>query len=141
MKKSSFFAHIASLIFSLCCDCAWAMDAAQQQAGWAKSAQSQDAAFKPSAMRGKALYEYAFNKHADMASCVACHTADPRAQGKHAITSKSIAPLSPLANPERFADAVKTEKWFKRNCTDVAGRECSAAEKADFVEFLTKGLK
>ena len=141
MKKANFFMHIACLLPSLCCASAWAMDAAQQQASWIKSAQSQDAAFKPSATRGKALYEHAFNKHADMASCVACHTADPRAQGKHAITGKSIAPLSPLANPERFADAAKTEKWFKRNCNDVAGRECSAAEKSDFVEFLTKGLR
>ena len=25
---------------------------------------------------------------------------------------------------ERFADAAKTEKWFRRNCNDVVGREC-----------------
>lgn len=141
MKNSHFFSCNVCLWLSLCCSPLWAMDAAQQQAGWTKSAQLQDAAFQPSAARGKTLYVHAFNKHAEMSSCVACHTSDPRSQGKHAITGKSIAPLSPLTNPERFADAAKTEKWFKRNCNDVAGRECSAAEKADFVEYLTKGLK
>lgn len=30
------------------------------------------------------------------------------------------------------------EKWFRRNCTEVVGRECSAAEKADFIVFSTE---
>ena len=29
----------------------------------------------------------------------------------------------------------KTEKWFRRNCNDVIGRECSRAEKADMIEL------
>jgi hypothetical protein len=33
-------------------------------------------------------------------------------------------------------DATKTEKWFRRNCNDVMGRECSAAEKADVIAWL-----
>ena len=40
----------------------------------------------------------------------------------------------------RFTDPAKTEKWFRRNCTEVLGRECSAAEKADFIQFLAEGL-
>jgi hypothetical protein len=40
------------------------------------------------------------------------------------------------ANPDRFTDAAKTEKWFKRNCKEVTGAECTPAEKADFVAFL-----
>jgi cytochrome c553 len=114
---------------------------AEQQAQWGVAARAQDAGFAPSAARGKALYERPFNRSADMPNCVACHTANPNQQGKHAITGKSIAPMAPAANPERFADAAKTEKWFKRNCNDVIGRECTAAEKSDFVEFLVKGAK
>jgi Domain of unknown function (DUF1924) len=120
---------------------AHASSLAEQQAQWSVTARSTDAAYAPSASRGKALYERNFARNADMPSCAACHTADPRQAGKHAVTGKAILPLSPLANPDRFTDAAKTEKWFKRNCNDVAGRECTAAEKADFVEFLVKGLK
>ena len=57
--------------------------------------------------------------------------------GRHAGTGKSIAALAPAFNPERFTDPAKVEKWFKRNCHDVLGRECSAAEKADVMAWLT----
>jgi mono/diheme cytochrome c family protein len=69
-------------------------------------------------------------------SCSSCHGALPVAAGRHAATGKDIAPLAPAANPMRFADAQKTEKWFRRNCKDVLGRECSAAEKADVLAWL-----
>ena len=36
----------------------------------------------------------------------------------------------------RKTDAAKTEKWFRRNCNDVVGRECSAGEKADVLSWL-----
>jgi cytochrome c553 len=113
----------------------------EQQAQWNVTARAAEPGFAPSAARGKALYERSFNRSAEMPNCVACHTANPTQQGKHAVTGKSIAPMAPSANPERFADAAKTEKWFKRNCNDVVGRECTAAEKSDFVEFLVKGAK
>jgi cytochrome c peroxidase len=113
----------------------------EQQAQWGIAARAMDPAYAPSAMRGKALYERAFSRSAEMPNCAACHTANPTQQGKHAITGKSIAPMAPAANPERFTDAAKTEKWFKRNCNDVIGRECTVAEKSDFLEFLVKGVK
>jgi cytochrome c peroxidase len=69
-------------------------------------------------------------------SCASCHGALPTQAGKHAATSKPIAPLAPAFNPERFADPAKTEKWFRRNCNDVMGRECTAAEKADVLTWL-----
>jgi cytochrome c553 len=69
-------------------------------------------------------------------SCASCHGAVPTRTEKHAATGKSIAPLAPAFNPERFTDAAKTEKWFRRNCNDVAGRECTAAEKADVLSWL-----
>jgi hypothetical protein len=85
-----------------------------------------------SAERGKSLY---FNQPADW-SCSTCHTNDPRSGGRHAVTSKPIKPLSPLANPARFSDAAKVEKWFKRNCKDVLKRECTLVEKGDLLTFL-----
>ena len=86
-----------------------------------------------SADRGRALYE---RKGKDW-SCSSCHTADPRQAGEHAVTSKAIRPLAPSANPERFTDAAKVEKWFRRNCRDVLGRECTPLEKGDFITWLT----
>jgi len=69
-------------------------------------------------------------------SCASCHGAVPTQAGKHAATGKSIAPLAPAFNPERFTDPAKTEKWFRRNCKDVLDRECSAAEKAHVLSWL-----
>ena len=69
-------------------------------------------------------------------SCTSCHGSVPNQSGKHAATGKSIAPLAPAFNPERFTDSAKAEKWFRRNCNDVAGRECTAAEKADVLSWL-----
>jgi hypothetical protein len=56
--------------------------------------------------------------------------------GRHVVTGKAIAPLAPAFNAERFSDAAKSEKWFRRNCGDVVGRECSASEKADLLAWL-----
>lgn len=75
-------------------------------------------------------------KHGGNWSCATCHTPDPLATGHHASTGKGIAPLAPAANPQRFTDAAKVEKWFRRNCNDVLARECSPAEKGDIVAYL-----
>lgn len=69
-------------------------------------------------------------------SCASCHGVTPVQAGKHAATGKAIGALAPAANAERFTDAAKTEKWFRRNCNDVLGRECTAAEKADVLAWL-----
>ncbi len=69
-------------------------------------------------------------------SCASCHGVTPVQAGRHAGTGKAIAALAPSANAERFTDAAKTEKWFRRNCNDVLGRECTAAEKADVLAWL-----
>jgi cytochrome c peroxidase len=76
------------------------------------------------------------SKHGKDWSCSTCHTAKPTVEGKHASTAKVIAPMAPAVNPQRFTDAAKTEKWFRRNCNDVVGRECSPAEKADVLSWL-----
>jgi hypothetical protein len=86
-----------------------------------------------SATRGKAFYE---SKHGSDWSCSTCHTDNPAAQGKHAKTEKPIKPIAPSANPERFTDMKKVEKWFKRNCNDVLDRVCTPQEKGDFLTYL-----
>ena len=86
-----------------------------------------------SAARGQ---EFFTSKHGKDWSCSSCHTSNPTSEGKHAATGKLISPLAPAANAERFTDTAKTEKWFRRNCNDVVGRECSAAEKADVMAWL-----
>ena len=97
------------------------------------AAAAQSAAYSgPSASRGSDF----FHARGKEWSCASCHTADPRQPGRHAVTGKSIRPLAPAANPERFSSREKAEKWFKRNCNDTLGRECTSAEKADFVAYL-----
>jgi cytochrome c peroxidase len=87
----------------------------------------------PSAERGRQLF---VNQHGREWSCASCHGATPTKTGQHAGTGKPIAPLAPAFNAERFADGPKTEKWFRRNCNDVMGRQCSAGEKADVLAWL-----
>ncbi len=76
------------------------------------------------------------SKSANDWSCATCHTDKPTQSGKHAKTDKLIEPLAPAANPQRFTDAAKVDKWFRRNCNDVLGRVCTAQEKADVLAWL-----
>ena len=96
-------------------------------------AYAQAAAARPEAARGQRLFSA---NHGREWSCASCHGAAPTRGGRHAGTGKPIAPLAPAANAERFTDAAKAEKWFRRNCNDVLGRECSAQEKADLLAWL-----
>jgi hypothetical protein len=102
-------------------------------------AAAEGATFQVSAQRGAVFYARRFGVSDKMPGCAACHMEHPTQDGRHAVTGKSIKPLSPSANPERFTDAAKVEKWFKRNCKEVVGRECSAGEKADFIAYVTEG--
>lgn len=86
-----------------------------------------------SAARGEQFFK---TTHGKDWSCATCHGARPISDGKHTVTGKLITPLAPVANASRFTDQAKTEKWFKRNCNDVLGRECTAAEKGDVLEYL-----
>ncbi len=92
--------------------------------------------FTVDAERGKALFQRRFALNDPMPACTSCHGDDPRQTGRHAVTGKRIDPLAPVANPQRFQDLEHTEKWFRRNCRDVMGRECTAAEKADVIAYL-----
>jgi mono/diheme cytochrome c family protein len=94
-------------------------------------AQQAGAATDPA--RGQALFTH--NQGREW-SCSSCHGARPVQPGQHAATAKPIAALAPAANAQRFTDPAKVEKWFRRNCNDVLGRECSAGEKADVLGWL-----
>ena len=92
----------------------------------------------PSAKRGETLFRQRFTHNDKMPACSSCDTDSPLNAGQHAITGKSIRPLAVAANPERFADPAKVEKWFGRNCKEVVGRACAASEKADFVAYMSE---
>ena len=101
---------------------------AELQAGYTAQAGSAAAA-----ARGQQFFTAT---HGREWSCASCHGPLPTQAGKHASTGKAIGALAPAFNPQRFTDPAKVEKWFRRNCNDVAGRECSAAEKADVLAWL-----
>lgn len=69
-------------------------------------------------------------------SCATCHSPNPLAPGKHSSTGKVLKPLAPAANPQSLTDTARMDKWFRRNCNEVVGRECSAQEKANVIAYL-----
>jgi len=85
------------------------------------------------AAQGKAFFG---SQHGGDWSCASCHGTPPTAQGKHASTGKTIAPLAPAFNPQGFTDSARVDKWLRRNCKDVLSRECTATEKADVLAYL-----
>ncbi len=97
------------------------------------AAYTAEAGAAASAVRGEAFFT---SRHGREWACASCHGAKPVQDGKHAATGKVIGPLAPAFNPQRFTDAGKADKWFRRNCQDVVGRTCTAAEKADVLAWL-----
>lgn len=110
-----------------------APDARAADAPSLKAGYTAQAGAPADAARGQRLFT---TPHGGQWSCASCHNAVPTQPGTHASTGKPIAALAPAFNPERFTDAAKAEKWFRRNCKDVLSRECSPAEKADVMAWL-----
>jgi len=103
-------------------------------AAFEKAARQADPGFKGfSAERGRQFFS---QTHDSDWSCASCHTDNPAAPGKHAKTGKSIQPLAPAGNAERFTTPAKVDKWFKRNCNDVLNRVCTPQEKGDVLIWL-----
>lgn len=103
-------------------------------AAYTQGAKTANPAFvRFSAERGQQFFT---QTHGKEWSCASCHTRNPAGAGKHAVTSKVIDPMAPAANPSRFTNVAKVEKWFKRNCNDVLGRACTAQEKGDVLAYL-----
>lgn len=135
MTKKTFI----TLLFLASANSAFAETPASLVSGYAAEAAKKSPGFAPSAKRGQSFFTNEWGVSQKMANCTTCHGKNLKVDGKHVVTEKRIAPFSPAANPERFTDLAKVEKWFKRNCTEVVGRECTAAEKADFIQFVTQG--
>jgi Domain of unknown function (DUF1924) len=103
----------------------------------AAQAKAADAAFTGfSTERGAQFYAA---KHAggkpETPSCTTCHNTSPHQPGKTRV-GKDIAPMAVSKTPDRYTDPEKVATWFRRNCTSVLGRECTAVEKGDFLTFM-----
>ncbi len=85
--------------------------------------------------RGEKFFNTNFGKDLGL-SCASCHGAVPTKGFKDAISDKQLEPLAPAFNNKRFTDRAKVEGWYRNNCMDVVGRECSAGEKADVLRWL-----
>jgi hypothetical protein len=91
-----------------------------------------------SAERGQAFHERSFaGGKAETAACTACHGPDPRRPGR-TPAGKAIDPVAVSAAPARYTDPAKVEKWFKRNCSEVLGRPCTALEKGDWLTYMSR---
>lgn len=109
-------------------------DQLARNASAAKAANPAFAGF--SAERGKTLHTRSFaGGKAETPACTSCHGKDTRAAGRNPA-GKAIDPVAVSASPSRYTDPAKVEKWFKRNCNEVLGRECSAQEKGDWLTFV-----
>ena len=130
--KQSFL--VLGLLFSINAFAATPPELLKQYEAQAKQENASFAGF--SAERGANFFK-AESTHSDgkKVSCATCHTADPRNQGK-TRANKVIEPMATIANPQRFTDAAKVEKWFGRNCKDVLERVCTAQEKGDYIQYL-----
>jgi cytochrome c peroxidase len=133
IMRNSFY--LLGLIFSMNAFAATSQELLKQYEVQAKQENTAFAGF--SAERGASFFK-AERTHSDgkKVSCATCHTSDPRKQGK-TRANKVIEPMATIANPQRFTDAAKVEKWFGRNCKDVLERACTAQEKGDYIQYLT----
>ena len=105
-----------------------------QYATAAKAASPAFAGF--SATRGKTLHTQTFSGgKPDTPACTSCHGQDRRGSGR-TTAGKTIEAMAASISPTRYTDPAKVEKWFKRNCNEVLGRECSAQEKGDWLSFM-----
>ena len=91
-----------------------------------------------SAARGETLHitRYAGGK-ADTPACTSCHGDNSRTAGR-TRSGKTIEPMASSVSPTRYTDSAKVEKWFKRNCNEVLGRECTPHEKGDWLAYMKK---
>ena len=89
-----------------------------------------------SSARGQVLQTRKFGGgKPDTPACTSCHGPDPRRPGQ-TPAGKPIEPVAVSAAPARYTDPAKVEKWFRRNCNEVLGRECTAIEKGDWLTYM-----
>jgi len=138
MQLKSFAALLAASLAMTFAGAGIAGPREDQLVQYAKGARAANPAFSGfSAERGKTLHTQAFSGgKADTPSCTTCHGKDTRGAGR-TLTGKAIDPVAVSVAPSRYTDPAKVEKWFKRNCNEVLGRECSAQEKGDWLTFMS----
>lgn len=125
---------LALIVFPLMAVAAPRDDILSQYAATAKAASPSFAGF--SAKRGETLHLSKFNGgKPDTPSCTTCHGESPRSAGR-TPAGKSIDPVAVSVSPARYTDPAKVEKWFRRNCNEVLGRECTALEKGDWLTYV-----
>lgn len=134
MKLPSLISAIACCLLPLAVQ-AGALDA--RLSHYAALARAENPGFTAfSAARGEKLYSTAFGQgKPDTPACTSCHGKEPRSAGQ-TLTGKAIEPMALSASPARYTDPAKVEKWFKRNCNEVLGRECTPLEKGDWLSFM-----
>lgn len=118
---------------------AWADTPKRSLVYYSAEAKRQDPGFVADSERGRSFVTRSWGMSRHHASCAACHADSPHAPGRHADEGDAIAPLSPVATPGRFRNPDRVEKRFRRDCKEVLGRVCTAAEKADFIKFAMEG--
>jgi len=106
-------------------------------ASLAAAAKAADPAFSGfSASRGEKLHVTRFaGGKAQTPSCTSCHGDNPRSAGRTPV-GKPIDALAVSVTPTRYSDPAKVEKWFKRNCNEVLGRQCTPLEMGDWLSFM-----
>jgi hypothetical protein len=106
-----------------------------QYASAAKAASSAFSGF--SATRGQQLHVTKFTGgKPDTPACTACHGDSPLHAGR-TPAGKTIEAVAVSVTPARYTDPAKVEKWFRRNCNDVLGRECTPLEKGDWLTYVS----
>ena len=109
-------------------------DQLDRYAGMARAGNPDFAGF--SAARGQALHTRSFaGGKPDTPACTSCHGNDTRGPGR-TPAGKAIEAMALSASASRYTDAAKIEKWFRRNCNEVLGRECTPQEKGDWLTFM-----
>lgn len=89
-----------------------------------------------SAARGQTLHTQNFGGgKPDTPACTSCHGKDVRGAGR-TPAGKAIEAVAVSVTPTRYTDPAKVEKWFKRNCNEVLGRECTPQEKGDWLTYM-----
>jgi hypothetical protein len=137
MNRPTVSKPVLAIVLLACAALVHAGPREDQLAAYAAEAKAADPAFAGfSAARGEAFHRASpASGNADTPSCTSCHGIDPRAAGK-TRTGKPIDPMAVSATPDRYTDPAKVEKWFRRNCRQVLGRECSAQEKGDWLSWV-----
>ena len=104
---------------------------------YAQEAKTASPEFKGfTADRGEMLFSSRYTTgKPETPSCTSCHSDNPSKAGL-TRAGKAIEPMAASASPQRYTDPSKVEKWFRRNCNSVLGRNCTAQEKGDFITFM-----